>query len=137
MSNPTISVYIPTQGAKQTLRLEAAKRDLSLSKYCGLLLEKVTNRFTFFPNPDVIPTRITHDEAKPFATMTVHIYLGAWDIKHALEYSAEKYGLTLSKYCTYLLTLATNGFTEFDIPDHPKVQVLSRKQNNNESGKIE
>lgn len=52
MANPTnkpvISVWIVDNDTREQLRIEAAKRGMSLSRYAGLLLEKATKGFTDF-----------------------------------------------------------------------------------------
>jgi hypothetical protein len=47
-NSPVISVWIVDHEAKEHLRIEAAKRGISLSRYAGLLLEKATKGFTDF-----------------------------------------------------------------------------------------
>lgn len=43
-----VSAYVANIDNKETLRIEAAKRGMTLSRYCGLLLDKATNGYTDF-----------------------------------------------------------------------------------------
>lgn len=47
----TVTVDVQDQEKVHRLRLEAAKRGLTRSNYCRLLLEKATNGFTDFDIP--------------------------------------------------------------------------------------
>jgi hypothetical protein len=47
-NDPVVSAWIPDNDKKEQLRIEAAKRGMTLSRYAGLLLEKATNGYTDF-----------------------------------------------------------------------------------------
>lgn len=47
-NNPVVSAWVTDNDKKEQLRIEAAKRGMTLSRYCGLLLEKATNGYTDF-----------------------------------------------------------------------------------------
>ena len=47
-NDPAISIWITDNDKKEHLRIEAAKRGMTLSRYAGLLLEKATKNYTDF-----------------------------------------------------------------------------------------
>jgi hypothetical protein len=47
-NNPVISAWVTDNDKREKLRIEAAKRGITLSRYAGLLLEKATNGYTDF-----------------------------------------------------------------------------------------
>lgn len=47
-SNHTVSAWVTDTDKKEKLRIQAALRGMTLSRYCGLLLEKATKNYTEF-----------------------------------------------------------------------------------------
>lgn len=47
-NKPIVSGYVENNDKKEHLRIEAAKRGITLSRYVGLLLEKATSGYTDF-----------------------------------------------------------------------------------------
>lgn len=47
-NNHTVSAWVTDTDKKEQLRIQAALRGMTLSRYCGLLLEKATKNYTEF-----------------------------------------------------------------------------------------